>query len=159
MQPINKKITQKPAANVDLAAGFLRIMGAVIYDTLLLLAVLFLATAIALPFNAGEAFSTDQYAFSAYLLAISLVFYGWFWTHGGQTLGLKSWKIRLCHQDGGSVSWQQAAIRFFAAGLSWACFGLGFIWVLFNKNRLSWHDQMSKTRLVLLSAENSGQQN
>lgn len=159
MQPISKKIPQKPAADTILAAGFLRIMGAVIYDALLLLAVLFLATAIALPFNAGEAFTTDQYAFSVYLLVISVVFYGWFWTHGGQTLGLKSWKIKLCHQDGGSVSWQQAAIRFFAAGLSWACFGLGFIWVLFNKNRLSWHDQISRTRLVLLSAENSGQQN
>jgi uncharacterized RDD family membrane protein YckC len=159
LQPVSKKAPPKPAANADLAAGFLRIMGAVIYDSLLLLAVLFLATAIVLPFNAGEAFSTDQYVFPAYLLAVSLVFYGWFWTHGGQTLGLKSWKIKLCNQDGGSVSWQQVSIRFFAAILSWTCFGLGFLWVLFDKNRLSWHDRLSKTRLVLLAAENNGQQN
>lgn len=131
-------------------------MGAVIYDALLLLAVLFLATAIVLPFNAGEAFATDQYVFSLYLLAVSLVFYGWFWTHGGQTLGLKSWKIKLCGLDGGSVSWRQASIRFFMAIVSLACFGLGFLWVLFDKNRLSWHDRISKTRLVLLPAENSG---
>jgi uncharacterized RDD family membrane protein YckC len=156
LQSISNKAPLKPAVNVDLAAGFFRIMGAVIYDSLLLLAVLFFATALALPFNAGDAFSTDQYIFSAYLLVVSFVFYGWFWTHGGQTLGLKSWKIKLCSRDGGSVSWQQVSIRFFAAILSWACFGFGFLWVLFDKNRLSWHDRISKTRLVLVPAENSG---
>lgn len=122
-------------------------MTAVCYDALLLLAVLFLATALVLPFNAGQAFSSGQYFYPLYLLTIGFIFYGWFWTHGGQTLGLRAWKIKVCNQDGSAVGWGRAGLRFSAAALSWACFGLGFLWCLFDKNRLCWHDYLSKTRL------------
>lgn len=123
-------------------------MAAVCYDAFLLLAVLFLATALALPFNAGQAFAGGQYFYPVYLLAISFVFYGWFWTHGGQTLGLRAWKIKVCNLDGHALGWGQAGIRFVSGLLSWACLGLGFLWCLFDKNRLCWHDYLSKTRLV-----------
>ena len=129
-------------------------MSAVCYDALLLLAVLFLATALVLPFNDGKAFSSGQYFYPLYLLTICFIFYGWFWTHGGQTLGLRSWKIKVCGLDGGSIGWGQAGLRFAAAALSWACFGLGFLWCLVDKNRLCWHDYLSKTRLCPVSREN-----
>jgi len=129
-------------------------MAAVCYDGLLLLAVLFLATALALPFNAGQAFTSDQIFFSVYLLLVSFVFYGWCWTRGGQTLGLRSWKIKLCRLDGGPVNWRQAGLRFAAAGLSWACFGLGFLWCIFDKNRLCWHDYLSNTAIRSTDREN-----
>lgn len=123
-------------------------MAVVCYDALLLLAVLFLATAIALPFNAGQAFAADQLIYPVYLVTISFVFYGWFWTHGGQTLGLRAWKIKVVRLDGQALSWWQAGIRFIGGLLSWACLGLGFLWCLFDKNALCWHDYLSKTRLV-----------
>ena len=126
---------------------------AVCYDALLLLAVLFLATALVLPLNSGHAFSAGQYFYPLYLLAISFIFYGWFWTHGGQTLGLRSWKIKVCNLDGGSVGWRRSGLRFAAAALSWAVFGLGFFWCLFDKNRLCWHDYLSKTRLRSVDRE------
>lgn len=131
-------------------------MGAIFYDALLLLAVLFFATAIALPFNSGDAFSPQQYGFPLYLLVVSYGFYGWFWTHGGQTLGLRAWKIKLVNSEGGAIDWRQASIRFVAAILSWACFGLGFLWGVFDKKRLCWHDHLSKTRLRVMTPEKSG---
>ncbi|AEF98807.1 RDD domain containing protein [Methylomonas methanica MC09] len=159
MQAFEKKIAGKPGAEQVLAPGFLRRMGAVIYDALLLLAVWFFATAIILPFNSGQAFAADQYFFPFYLLAVSYVFYGWFWTHGGQTLGLRAWKIKLVNSDGIAANWRQVSMRFFAAMLSWACFGLGFVWCIFDKNRQCWHDRLSKTRLVFPAPEKSGLQN
>ena len=131
-------------------------MCAVIYDALLLLAVLFFATAIGLFFNSGQAFA-GQYFFSLYLLGISYLFYAWFWTHGGQTLGLRAWKIKLCKPDGGDIDWRSASLRFFAAILSWACLGLGFLWCLFDKKSLCWHDHLSKTHLHFIQGENSRQ--
>ena len=128
-------------------------MAAVCYDALLLLAVWFLATALVLPFNAGQAFSSDQYFYPIYLVTIAFVFYAWFWTHGGQTLGLRAWKIKVCSRNGGPVGWRQAAVRFTAAALSWTCFGLGFLWCLFDKNRLCWHDYLSNTRLCPANQE------
>ena len=135
------------------APGFFIRIAIACYDALLLLAVLFLATALVLPFNSGHAFSSDQFLYPLYLLTVSFLFYGWFWTHGGQTLGLRTWKIKLCRFDGGPVSWGQAGLRFVFAILSWGCFGLGHLWCLFDKNRLCWHDYLSQTRLTPVDLE------
>jgi uncharacterized RDD family membrane protein YckC len=136
-------------SGVDITStpGFWRRFAAIVYDFLLLLAVLFLATALLLPFNNGEAFTSGQTFYSIYLSVISFVFYGWFWTHGGQTLGLRAWNLKLLTLDQKPVGWWQAALRFGAALLSWAVFGLGFFWIIIDKNKRSWHDHLSKTAL------------
>jgi len=126
-------------------------MAAIAYDFILLLAVLFFATALLLPFNHGEAFSSEQFFYPLYLLLVSFLFYGWFWTHGGQTLGLRAWKIAVLTLDQQPISWRQAALRFCCALLSWAAFGLGFFWIIFDKNRYGWHDHLSKTAVFFNS--------
>ena len=131
------------------APGLLRRLGTIVYDALLLLAVLFFATAILLPFNAGEAFSSKHVFYPAYLIIVSFLFYAWFWIHGGQTLGMRAWKIKLHSADGRPMNWRRAAMRFAVAGLSWACLGLGFVWCLFDPQRRCWHDAASNTRLVI----------
>ncbi|QPK62201.1 RDD family protein [Methylomonas sp. LL1] len=159
MQTYERNTSKKPGAEKPSAPGFLRRMCAVVYDALLLLAVLFFAAAIALPFNSGQAFTAGQYYFPLYLFGISYLFYAWFWTHGGQTLGLRAWKIKLCNLDGSGIGWRRASLRFFAAILSWAFLGLGFLWCLFDKNRLSWHDHLSKTRPYFMPGENNRRPN
>jgi uncharacterized RDD family membrane protein YckC len=129
--------------------GLLRILAAIIYDFLLLIAILFLATAILLPFNGGKAFTNQPIFYPLYLLAVSFCFYGWFWTHGGQTLGLRAWKITVLNDKHGVISWQQALIRFITALVSWLFLGLGFLWILVDKKQRSWHDIASKTGLFL----------
>jgi len=156
LQAFETETAQKPIAKSALAVGFLRRLGAIVYDALLLMAVWFFATALLLPFNSGRAFTAEQYFFPLYLLAVSYVFYGWFWTHGGQTLGLRAWKIKLADLDGGAVGWRQASLRFVTAILSWACLGLGFFWCIFDKKRLCWHDRLSKTCLLVVSPEKPG---
>jgi uncharacterized RDD family membrane protein YckC len=141
---------KKPGQPADNAApGFLRRIAAVFYDIFLLLAVLFVATAIALPLNAGKAFAYGQFFYPLYLFIVSFLFYGWFWTHGGQTLGLRSWKIKLISTTGKQITWQQAALRYLCALLSWLCLGMGFVWILIDKDHRAWHDILSKSRLVM----------
>lgn len=117
------------------------------YDLLLLIAVLFVATALLLPLNAGEAFTAQQFLFPLYLLLVSFFFYAWFWTHGGQTLGLRAWKIKVLTLDRKPITWKQALLRFSIAILSWFFLGLGVLWILIDKNQRSWHDHLSKTAL------------
>lgn len=128
-------------------------MAAQAYDLFLLLAVLFVATAIILPFNHGEAFASNQFFYPAYLLLVSFIFYGWFWTHGGQTLGLRAWKIAVLTADREPLNWKQALMRFCTALLSWLPLGLGFLWVLIDKDNKSWHDHLSKTYLFYRSKQ------
>ncbi len=131
------------------SCGLFRRLAIIVYDSLLLLALLFLATALILPFNNGEAYASGQYLFPIYLLMVSFVFYGWFWTHGGQTLGMKAWKIKIQTINNQPVTWKHAFKRFLMAIFSWLFCGLGFVWQLIDKRRYTWHDRFSKTGLFL----------
>ena len=132
-------------------AGLFRRLLAIIYDLVLLIALLFVATAVAMIFNSGKAIEPGQVTYPfyiAYLLAISFGFFGWFWTHGGQTLGMKTWKLKLQQLDGRPVTWPLALVRFVTAMLSWTVFGLGFLWSLLERQKRSWHDIASRTVLI-----------
>ena len=137
----------------DSTPGFFRRFAAACYDSLLLLAIWFLATALILPLNGGNAFEPGQYLYSGYLFLVSAAFFIGFWTFGGQTLGLRAWKMRIYRFDGGKVCWKLASLRFLAACLSFACLGLGFLWCLIDKNRLCWHDYLSGTSPCLIDRE------
>ena len=130
-------------------SGLLRRLAALFYDSFLLFAVLFFATAIILPFNEGKALLSGQILYSLYLLLVTFLFFGWFWTHGGQTLGMRAWKIKLCVQKNyGPVTWRQATIRFLMIFVSLIPLGAGFFWVLLDREKLSWHDRFSKTMII-----------
>jgi uncharacterized RDD family membrane protein YckC len=140
------KKSLKPGRHINSAPGFLRRLAAQIYDLLLLIALLFIATALLLPFTSGEAV-ISEYAliYRIYLIVISFLFYGWFWTHGGQTLGLRAWKIKVLTLDQKSINWTQSLVRFTTAILSLGFCGLGFLWIMIDKNKRGWHDHLSKT--------------
>ncbi len=135
--------------------GLGRRLAAISYDTLLLTAILLFA---AIPFvllvHGAPATTPVRFLFQFYLLSIIALFYCGFWVHGGQTLGMRAWRLRLVRAGGGSVGWQQALLRFFAALLSWAALGAGFLWILVDRDRCAWHDRLSGTRLILLPKEN-----
>jgi uncharacterized RDD family membrane protein YckC len=121
------------------------------YDGLLLFAVLFAATIVILPFNHGQAFSPDNVLYSTYLFILGFFYFGWFWTHGGQTLGMRAWGVRLLGGSAAQVSWRQSLVRYLAALVSLVPFGLGFLWAGINHEKRAWHDYISGTRLVVES--------
>ncbi len=126
--------------------GLPRRLLAMLYDGLVLCAVLMVAGAAWVALHRAAAPPGD-WAFRAYLVAVCALFYAGFWTRG-ETLGLRAWKLRLEGPDGRPPGWGRALLRFAAALLSWLPAGLGFLWVLVDRDRLAWHDRLSKTHLV-----------
>ncbi|MEN5090229.1 RDD family protein [Pseudomonas protegens] len=86
--------------------------------------------------------------YSTVLLFVLFGFFAKFWTHSGQTLGMQVWGIRVQNADGSRISLWQALLRFMVSIASWLCAGLGFFWVLVDKQKRSWHDIYSNTQLV-----------
>ncbi|HIE2479397.1 TPA: RDD family protein [Pseudomonas aeruginosa] len=77
-------------------------------------------------------------------------FFAKFWTHNGQTLGMQAWGLRVQNRDGSAISLLQALLRFMIAIASWLCLGLGFLWMLWDKDKRTWHDRYSESQVVRL---------
>ncbi|KPA92760.1 MULTISPECIES: RDD family protein [Pseudomonas] len=86
--------------------------------------------------------------FSTVVFCVLFGFFAKFWTYKGQTLGMQVWGIRVQNADGSAISLWQALLRFLIAIVSMLFAGLGFIWVLLDKQKRSWHDIYSDSRLV-----------
>ena len=117
------------------------------YDLLLLASIFFFGTLAIIPFNGGEAIDHGNLPYDFYLLVITYLYFTWHWTHGGQTLGMRAWRLRLLQHDFGNVTWRNASLRFLLATLSCLACGAGFFWVLFDRDNLAFHDRYSNTRL------------
>ncbi|MBE9515559.1 MAG: RDD family protein [Proteobacteria bacterium] len=139
----NTPQTQKPGLLIRLLA--------IIYDCLLLIALLMIATLPYIMIIGGPPQSlTARLGLQLYLLVIIVGFFGWFWTHGGQTLGMRSWRLKLVTNNGDKLGWTVVFKRLFGALLSATAVGLGYIWIVFDPQQRSWHDILSGTHLIRL---------
>lgn len=88
--------------------------------------------------------------FQVCLLTLTGVYFTWFWTHGGQTLPMKTWRLRLVSPEGGSLGYGLAWSRYALAAAGALLFGAGFFWALFDRERQFLHDRLLGTRLIFV---------
>ena len=154
--------------------GMLRRLFALVYDTLLAIAATFIAfQPVPLVEDVIQGFPLVQALTSLYLVAVWFLFFAWFWTHGGQTVGMKAWRIKLLREDGTNITWSDAMFRFFLSNgcflvlllmvglevisvrlsliLGGAIFCLAFLWAAFDRRQRTLHDLASRTRLIVLT--------
>jgi uncharacterized RDD family membrane protein YckC len=118
------------------------------YEILLLVAVLFVG---ALPFvlAAGAADRvTARPLFQLYLVALTAVYFVWQWRRGGQTLAMKTWRIRVVTREGAPLDWARAAQRYLFALAGTLLAGGGFLWALADRDGLFLHDRLAGTKIV-----------
>ncbi len=142
-----------PQAGAPQRPGLLRRLAALVYDALLLFALLFAATVPVLVVTGGQTVGPNEPAYTLWLLAVSYVYLGWCWTRSGQTLGMRAWRMRVRTRDGARLGWRHALARFAAALVSIGAAGAGLLWVAFDRDRLSLHDRLSGTVLEMISPE------
>ena len=128
-------------------ASLPRRFAAMAYDWLLLASVLFATTLVLIVLRGGAAIEPGTWWYGSLLIAVAFLFYGWCWTHGGQTLGLRAWNLRVVTADGKPLSWLDAARRFAASATLLMPPGLGLVWSLLDPRRRCWHDRLSRTRV------------
>jgi uncharacterized RDD family membrane protein YckC len=138
---------QKPAALIGWR------MLALLYDFFPALGLWFATGAAAMLVHGGEPIYGDTLAGWIELAALWMVtglYATLSWRRGGQTLGMRPWLLRLTTRDGAMPSWSQLWTRYAVATLSLLLGGLGFWWAWFDRERLTWHDRLSGTRLARL---------
>jgi len=117
---------------------------AMIYDVLLVFSLIFTIGLLASPIieKIGSLF------FYTITLPAIYLYFILSWTKGRQTIGMKALKFQIVQNNGESITHKQALIRLVLAMISFAAIGLGFVYQLFNKDNLAWHDKYSNTRLI-----------
>lgn len=127
--------------------AILRRLASMLYESFLLLAVVFLAGFLFVSLTRGDNSTVIRLLFQAYLLLVVAAYFLWFWTHGGQTLAMKTWHLRLVSAEGCAMTWRQALLRFVFA-LPCVVLGIGLVWALFDRERQFLHDRLAGTRII-----------
>jgi uncharacterized RDD family membrane protein YckC len=130
---------------------------AALYDLLPLIGLWMLTAALVLYTVHGEvdvAHPSLAYRSSlqAALLTVTAAYFVLSWARGGQTLGMRAWRIRVVAAEGGALPWPRAMLRFAVALVSFGALGLGFLWCLMDRERRCWHDIAARAACVRVSA-------
>jgi uncharacterized RDD family membrane protein YckC len=118
-----------------------------VYETLLAFGVAFFAS---LPFLATTAASSGwtRHAYQGYLFLVIGLYFVACWRHRGQTLAMKTWKLRLAAADGSRVTLRQAMLRYACAWPSLLLCGMGIVYALMDRDRQFLHDRLAGTMIV-----------
>jgi uncharacterized RDD family membrane protein YckC len=127
--------------------SLMRRFGAMAYDGLILIALWMIAAA-AVVVPLGDSVDTGNPWFRLYLLAVAFVYFQYCWRRLGQTLGMRTWRIRL-RAGGRPFSLRRGLLRFVAGLASLATLGLGFAWALTRDDRRAWPDLASGSALCV----------
>jgi uncharacterized RDD family membrane protein YckC len=136
------------AAPAGATPGIARRLASALYDLLLVAAVVLIATFPFLAILGDATHGWRRHLLQAWVLGVSGAYFVWFWTHGGRTLAMKTWRIRLVADDERPVNTARAIHRYLIALLGLAAAGTGFLWALVDRDRQFLHDRLSGTRLV-----------
>jgi len=139
-------------------APLYRQLFAMFYDAFLIIAMLFIASAILIYINHGQAFNQHENPlYSLYLATLIFIFYAWFWRKGGQTLGMRVWKVKIIHDLGFYPHWHHSLLRLFFPLLVLVSLGEGYWWPLalyslsyvwFLAFGYTWQDKISSTQII-----------
>jgi uncharacterized RDD family membrane protein YckC len=129
-------------------APFLVRIAAMIYESLLVTAVVFVASFIIIPVVGEMHAPWQRHLFQIYIVGVLFAYFSAFWLRGGQTLAMKTWRIRLINPDGAPLTFKQAALRFFLALFGLLLAGVGIWWALLDRDQQFLHDRIVGTRLV-----------
>lgn len=136
-------------------AGFGRRLGSLVYESLLVAAV---ALAGMLPVALlTESWSPDwKRPFNQlYLATLVGAYFVWQWLRGGQTLAMKTWRLKLVMRDGTALTPVVAVRRYLLALVGAALGGAGFLWALFDRDRQFLHDRLAGTKIICVPAARS----
>ena len=165
----------QPAAPL-MTPGLARRMAAFIYEGVLLFGVLVMAGYLYSSLTQQHHALQGQTGLQAFLFVVLAIYFVWFWSHGGQTVAMRAWHVRLVDRQGRPVTEGRAALRYLASWI-WFMPALFSAWLaglhssteifvllgvgtlayallsLWHPERQFWHDALCGTRLITFRPE------
>lgn len=130
-------------------AGIRRRLASMFYESLLLLGVLsvtFILPHLAL--GMGFEIVLPGPLLLLHILLVIGTYFVWYWTHGGQTLAMQTWRLRIVDVYGNPPELNQLFLRYLLSWPSLLLYGAGLIWAFFDRDRQFLHERLSGTRII-----------
>ena len=142
-------LQQFPADSTSLAqAASLRArLASLVYEVLLLAAVLFVSSYLFVVLARDAQSGLMRTFFQVYLLAVCGIYFVFCWTRTGQTLPMKTWRLRVVTLDGGRLS-RPRALRRYLLAVPGMLTGTSVLWAPFDRDRQFLHDRLAGTRII-----------
>jgi len=138
-----------PAAAPTPGVG--RHLACLLYESLVIFAVLLIGFWLPQLVLSGFGLGITGKLLWLHVFALLMLYFVWFWINGGQTLPMKTWRLRLVDASGRPLRPTQALLRYLAA---WPCVligGVGFLWALLDPEKRFLHDRIAGTRIVRIA--------
>lgn len=132
-------------------AGVRRRLASMLYESLLLLGVLsvgFILPHLALGMALEIVLPGPVLLLHVFLMVGA--YFIWYWRHGGQTLAMQTWKLKIIDQSGGCPTLNQFLLRYVLSWPSLLFYGAGLIWSLLDRDRQFLHDRLAGTRIIFV---------
>ena len=124
-----------------------RLLG-LVYEVLLLLAIVLLAGSVATGLLLLSGVQESRWFTQTVVASTCGGYFAWQWSHSGQTLPMKTWRMRLEVADGRHLSVYQAVLRAMLATAGYLLLGISVWWALIDRDRQFLHDRLAGTRLI-----------
>jgi uncharacterized RDD family membrane protein YckC len=140
-------LAEKPAE----LPGIGRRLAAMLYESLLLLGVLSVSFMVPhLLLGIGLGITAPGPVLLAHVAIVLGAYFLWYWSHGGQTLAMQTWKLKITTPDGVPPRLTFLILRYLLSWPSLLFYGAGIIWSLFDRDRQFLHDRLARTRIVFV---------
>jgi len=130
---------------MPLPAGLIRRLAAIVYDTLLVAALLISTITLMVVLTNTPVAGRNVLGL---LFIESFAFFAYFWIFRGQTLGMLAWRLSIVTGSGYQMTFSQALLRYFGALIGFAALGLGYLWIIIDAEKRAWPDLLSDTRVL-----------
>lgn len=132
-------------------AGLKRRLASLLYETLVIFSILLIGFLLPQIVLSGFGFAVSPRFLWIHVFLLLMIYFIWCWLHGGQTLPMKTWKLRLINAaDGRPLRPAQALLRYLAAWPSTLSL-LGLLWAMIDKDKQFLHDRIAGTRIIVAS--------
>lgn len=128
-------------------AGLKRRLASLLYESLVIFSILLIGFLLPQIVLSGFGLGVGPRLLWLHVFVLLMAYFLWCWLNGGQTLPMKTWKLRLTNPDGSRIRPTQALLRYLAAWPS-TLFLIGIAWALIDKDQQFLHDRIAGTRIV-----------
>lgn len=126
-----------------------RLFACLLYEGLVIFAILLIGFLIPQIVFSGFGHEIAGKGLWVHVFLLLMLYFVWCWSHGGQTLPMKTWKLRLVANNGQPLRPAQALLRYCAAWPSILLLGIGLFWALANREKRFLHDNIAGTRIIV----------